>query len=136
LIGEEDGEHNSGAQIAKKDEGSPSGGGDELAIIDCLPRIQVGKYLGPFTRNFPRIWNYPSPPFEASPLHICNQEYRKTNSEVIGAGGEEEEIREDISDGEGKVNATSPRRVSVERILTTNILMRGVGQRVTMASSG
>jgi hypothetical protein len=81
---EEDEVHSRGIGERKEDGGSPSGGGEELVIVDGLAWLQVGNSLGHLTRNFRRRWNYP--PFEPPPFHICNQEERTTDSEVIGIG--------------------------------------------------
>jgi hypothetical protein len=117
----------------EEDGGSPSGGGDELVIVDGLAWLQVGNSLGPLTRNVRRRWTYP--PFEPPPLHFCNQEERTTYSEVIRVGeGVEEGRREETSEEEGEASATSPRRVSVARSLTTNSQSSGVGQRVMMVN--
>jgi hypothetical protein len=95
--------------------------------------LQVGNSLGYLTRNVRRIWSYP--PFEPPPLHICNQEERTIDNEVIGV--EErvgEERREATSEEEDKVSATSPRRVSVPRSQTPNSQFRGNSSRLRMVN--
>jgi hypothetical protein len=73
------------------------------------------------------------PPFEPPPLHICNQEERTTDSEVIGIGERVEgDRREETSEEEGEVNATSPRRVSMLRTLTPSSQIEGVSSRLKM----
>jgi hypothetical protein len=56
LLGEEYGGKSSGAQIVVEYGGSPSGGGDEFMMVYGLMWLQVGKYLGPLTRNSRRRW--------------------------------------------------------------------------------
>jgi hypothetical protein len=63
-----------GTKVGEEDGGSPSGGGEELAIVDGLVQLQVGNSLGSLTRNVRRRWSYP--PFEPPPLCICSQEER------------------------------------------------------------
>jgi hypothetical protein len=103
----------------KEDGGSPSGGGEELVIIDGLAQVAGRKLFGSLTRNVIRRWTYP--PFEPPPLHVCNQEERTTNSEAIGIGErvEGENRGEEMSEEECEVSATSPKRVSVLRTLNT-----------------
>jgi hypothetical protein len=98
-----------------------------------LHGLQVGNSLGHLTRNVRRRWTYP--PFEPPPLHICNQEERTTDSEVIGIGERVEgDRREEMSEEEGEVSATSPRRVSVLRILTPNSQIGGISLRLRMVN--
>jgi hypothetical protein len=60
-----------------------------------------------------------TPPFEPPLLRICNQEEITTNYEAIGVGRRVEgDRREETSEEEGEVNATSPRRILVLRSLT------------------
>jgi len=66
-------------------------------------------------------------------LQICNQEEIKIDSEAIGIGERVgEERREEMSEEEGEVSATSPRQVSVLRILTTNSHSKGFSSRLRM----
>jgi hypothetical protein len=110
LLEEEDGVQCSNAHIVGEDGGSPSGGGDKLEIVDGLARLQVDNSLDHLTRNFIRRWNY-------IPLHIFNQEERKTVSEVIGVEEREEEARrEEMSEEEGEFSTNSPREVLALKI--------------------
>jgi hypothetical protein len=58
-IGSEGRVQHVGAPKEEEDGGSPSGGGDELEIVDGLVWLQVGNSLGHLMRNFRRIWTYP-----------------------------------------------------------------------------
>jgi len=79
------------------------------------------------------------PPFEPPTLHICNQEERTSHSEDIGIGerveeGVERYRREETSEKEGEVNATSPWRASMLRISTPSSQIGGVRLRLKMAN--
>jgi hypothetical protein len=130
---EEDEVKSRGTRVGEEDGGSPSGGGEEMEIVDGLAQLQVGNSMGHLTRNVRRRWNYH--PFEPPPLHIFNQEERTTNSEVIGigerVGGDR---RKETSGEEGEVSATSPRSVSVLRTPTTNSQIRGINSRLRMVN--
>jgi hypothetical protein len=68
-------------------------------------------------------------------LHICNQEERTIDSEIIGVGERVEGyLGEVMSEEEGEVSATSPRRVSVLRIPTHNNHIRGNSSILRMAN--
>jgi hypothetical protein len=54
-----------GAPEEMEDEGSPSGGGDELVFLDGLAWLQIDSSLGHLTRSFRRI--YPIPPLYLPP---------------------------------------------------------------------
>jgi len=61
---------------------SPSGGGDEIILLDGLGRLQVDSSLGHHTRSLRRIWSYH--PFVPPPLHIFNKEENTIVSKEIG----------------------------------------------------
>jgi hypothetical protein len=72
-------------------------------------------------------------PFVPPPFCIFNKQEITIDNEVIEVGeGVEAEIREEMSEEEGETSATSPRRVSVARILTTNNHISGLGWKVTL----
>jgi hypothetical protein len=101
--------------LQKEDGGSPSGGGDELTIVDGLAWTASRNSLGHLMRNFRRRWTYP--PFVPPPLHIFNQEENTTDSEEIGVEEREEEERsEEMSEEEGEVNNTLPQEIVVWKI--------------------
>jgi hypothetical protein len=92
--------------------------------VDGLAQLHVGKFVDSLRRNVRRRWIYP--PFQSPPLHICNQEERNPNNEVVGVEARVgEKRREAMSEEEDKVSVTSVGRISISRSQIPNTQVRG-----------
>jgi hypothetical protein len=63
--------HSRGAEEGEEDEGIPTGGGDELEIVDGIAWIQLGKSMCSLMTNIRRIWSYPH--FEPHPCKFVDK---------------------------------------------------------------